>query len=484
MSSESRPEVRGSAAQEPLGDGRRVRQAERRFRRTLAATLGILIVAVGGLTAANAVHGPRILDGEINSSAAIERAQQRLVLQVDQPVVDVAPEDVVVEPATGFELETEGSTLTLRFDSALRYATEYRVEVTGAQGTATGARGDMTWSFETPDAEVHALQRAGEPGAPDRIVRRTLGGAEPEVVVEAPRIQEYAIVGQSIAVVSLDDDNVASLLLVAADGSGTSQVALPGEGSVTELHASGTTGLLGFVFTSRPDAAVQVPRVLSVYDTTDPSGVTRPVVGLDGEPLSVLDWLFVPGTTSIVAQDDEEALFLIDPLGDSAPSPLGAHSEMRGFIAGTTRLVVADPQQGSVIDLGTGETSVLDLPESDLPEGAGAGPLIALTSDSYLELVSTFDDATTGSGFSSRILRVDESGTEQLWAPAAEGTRVGSICLSPNGQFVAAETISAEGIPDGYPDVPGSTATSTVFIDIATGESSRGIAGFLVDWCG
>jgi len=157
---------------------------------------------------------------------------------------------------------------------------------------------------------------------------------------------------------------------------------------------------------------------------------------------------------------------------------------MRGFIAGTTRLVVADPQQGSTIDLATGETAPLDLPDADLPEGTVPGPLVVLGGDSYLELVSTFDDPTTGAGLASRIIRVDGDETRELWSPAAEGTRIGDICLSPNGQYLAVETISAEGMPDGYPDVPGSSATSTVFVDIETGDAGRGIAGFRVDWCG
>ena len=53
-------------------------------------------------------------------------------------------------------------------------------------------------------------------------------------------------------------------------------------------------------------------------------------------------------------------------------------AELRGFIPGTTTLVVADPDEGSTIDLATGETAPLDLPEAPLPEGAVPGRLRAV----------------------------------------------------------------------------------------------------------
>jgi hypothetical protein len=472
-----------------LGRPRGARRRERRFALSAGVVLGALALAAGGLTAANAVQGPRVLRGDVNASAAIERSGQRLVLQLDQPVAALDADDVELTPATPFEVESEGSTVTLRFTSPLAYDAEYVVGIPDVRGLATGATGGLEWSFSTPDPVVHVLQRAGAAGAAgqgaegDRIVRRDLDGVEPVVAFQADRIQDFALAGDSIAAATLDADGAADLRLVARDGSGDSRIALPGVGSIDELHGSGASGLFGWLYSSRSGEQPVVTRMLQVYDTTDTSGVARTVPGLDGEPIEVRDWLFVPGTSSMVVQAADDSILLIDPLSDAPPTPLGSHAELRGFIAGTTRLVVADPQQGSTIDLATGEQSPLELPQRELPPGAVPGALLALGPDSYVELVRTAGDAVTGEGQSAVLDLVTADGARELWRPAAAGTSVGAICLSPNGRVVAVEATSAEGVPDGYPGLPGSSATTTVFVDVASGDASRGIPGFRVDWC-
>ena len=59
-----------------------------RFRLTAAVTIGALLLAAVGLTVANTLQGPRLLDVQINAGAAVEGAGERLVLRVDQTVAD------------------------------------------------------------------------------------------------------------------------------------------------------------------------------------------------------------------------------------------------------------------------------------------------------------------------------------------------------------------------------------------------------------
>jgi hypothetical protein len=83
------------------------------------------------------------------------------------------------------------------------------------------------------------------------------------------------------------------------------------------------------------------------------------VSGFDGKPFEPLDWAFVPGTTSIVAQAADNSFYLIDPLHGTPTQPLGGHSRMYGFVPGSTTLIVDDNGDYKAIDLATGNTSTV-----------------------------------------------------------------------------------------------------------------------------
>jgi hypothetical protein len=80
------------------------------------------------------------------------------------------------------------------------------------------------------------------------------------------------------------------------------------------------------------------------------AGELIPVLGLDGKPLEQLDWAFVPGTTSIVAQTADSSFYLLDPLNDSPTQALGGRSRMYRFVPGPTTLIVDDNGDFKAID--------------------------------------------------------------------------------------------------------------------------------------
>ena len=205
------------------------------------------------------------------------------------------------------------------------------------------------------------------------------------------------------------------------------------------------------------------------------------MTGFAQKPLAVMDWMFVPGTTSVVVQDEDLQLYLIDGLEGGDPTPLGGHAEMRGFIPGTLKLVVADPESGSVIDLSAGTTTTLNLP---VPEGVPdyyPGKLELLSADSFVLLNSTY---APGAPSASVLVLTDPDGSRELFRTTSAGSRVRNFCLSPNGEFLAVEVISGEGVPDDYPADSGFSATSIYFVRVDDGTSNRGVNGFLPNWCG
>jgi len=475
-------------------DARRASRAEsRRFRRGLAATIGVLAGATAVLGAASLVQGPKLSDAAIDVERATRLADSRLVLELNQPVERVDG-SVTVTPAEPAELEIDGSRLIVSFERPLPYDEEFSVAVDGVVGSAQSTPSTIEHRFTTADEAVYTLVRRSPEGGSDVIRRSMIGDPTPADVLEAPRLRSFAHAGDVVVAVAIEADGT-NTLRVAGLGGATQTVAFPEPGTVTSIGGSSTQPLVAFAFTESgaggaegADAPAGVdPSAGSTLFTLDVSGAAAepvPVLGADGAPVSVNDWEFVPGTTSIVIQDVDGGFLLVDALGLSPTQPLGTHAELRGILPGTTDLVLADPDRGSLLDLATGESRDNVLPAADLPPDAYPGRVLQLDAEGthLLEvlLVSPDDE---GSVLTEALLtRVDGSETVVLHATAADSRRLAS-CVSPNGRLVAVETAPARAESDDYPGAPSLVGRLTTVVDIETGAVVLTQNGGFSDWC-
>jgi hypothetical protein len=457
----------------------RERAARRRFNRTWLTVVIVLAVAAAGLGVASVAQGPRLLSAAVNAGATIERSGQRLVLQADQPLATVEARDVTVEPAAPIELTADGARLTVQFTGMLRYATEYHVSVR-VLSAATGAASRLEYRFITPDLATFSLVRH-DPGADgtDRVVRHSLSGDTDDLtMLQVPRIQEYVRAGEAIAAVVLDERDAPSLVLVAPDGT-TTPVSVPSVRGIRSLRVASSGDLLGYLV--EDDDAAGTTR-LTLLDLSDASWVPIEVRGPAGTTLSVLDWTFAPGTTSVVAQAIDQQIYLVDPIAGSEATPLGQHTELRGFLGDTLRLVVADPDGGAIIDLTDGTTTDLGLPLAEVPPGLYPDAFVLTSSTSYVELY-TDPMGYADVGARSILYAVDAEGTRELFRPATATSRIGTVCLSPNGEYLAVEVVPGNAKRDDYRDAPGWSGTTIYYVDAASGATSRGVTGMAADWC-
>jgi hypothetical protein len=443
-----------------------------RFRLTAAVTIGVLLLAAAGLTVANTRQGPRLLDAQINPGAAVEGAGERLILRVDQTVAEPTTDQVSVTPTVPVERTTDGAALILRFADSLSYATTYEI-VAKVQSGTTGASATLTYSFRTPDGAFYTLERAAsnaDADAPDQIVHHLLGSPEQRVVRSQPRIEQYAVADPAIAVVTSDAAGAAALTVGPLDGSEPNQT-LADNSDISQLRSSGPSGLLGFVLTPLNDTDLGGGGQLHFYDPV--AGKLIKVSGFDGKPLEPLDWAFVPGTTSIVAQTADNSFYLIDPFNGRQTQPLGGHSRMYGFVPGSTTLIVDDSGDYKAIDLATGNTSTV--PALDLPEAAGLQQLLPLGGDrGYIGWMATQDGAAS-------VVVINDGNARQIYAEEPDATGgIQNICLSPNGQYLAVAKLPRDTATN--PDSSG-FANKTEFVDTATGRTDHDVAGSQVNWC-
>lgn len=468
---------------------RSTRRSGQRFVRLFYGSVAILAVMVGVLTAANFSQGPKLTSAEINVEGAVARSGQRLLLKTNQPLVSLDAKQVTVEPKTKVTASVTDSAIAIQFGGILRYNTTYTVKVGGVEGTFQDATSTLEYSFTTPDSDIYSLQRDVRVDSaglkrPDAIRRTTLlGRGSGDAVFSAPRIQEYGVLKDALAVVIVGDDETSSLEIVSLSGAEQVQVPLPTAGSVKGLRAAASENIIAYTFTSSPTAHGRKYRDTPfIYDLAAGSGLPTEVAGLDGLPMLVVDLDFVPGTTSLVVQAEDENVFLLDVLQEGTLTPLGQHSEIRGFIPGTRELVVADPTQGSTIDLTDGTVTVLALAESALSDTAYSGRLVLLNDRG--RYAQQFDrESTDTTEMISAITVTDDNASKVVYRTASESSRIRDYCVSPNGQYLAAEIFSADGVSDAYPNLQATTGLTIVLIDLETGASNRSVSGFLPGWC-
>jgi hypothetical protein len=482
MSTDSQPESLGAVARQKL-----------RFSRLTVGLILVLALVATGLGVINAVQGPRLSFGEVNPQALITRAAQRLILHANQPLAAVSADKLTIFPTATVGVSTDDNAVTLQFATSLNYHTEYSVSV-DVRSASTGIEGKLEFSFTTPDIDVYSLLRDTENSEsvqdnsdqdnPDQVLRHSLAGANSNsVVFEAPKIQEYARLIDRIAVVTLDEENAPTLMLTQPSQLPTTVVDTANASVIRQLRSDDSGTIFGYVLGGGQETAEGPSSRLFLYDLTNGTGLPEEITGFAGRPLTVMNWMFVPGTTSIVVQADDQQLYLIEAAAREAPTPLGQHMEMRGFIPNTLQLVVADPLSGSLIDLASGTTTVLDLPEPELLADRYPGKLVLLDERRFIELFTLIGtDAAGGQGGSELVIN-GTNGTITLFSTALTGGTIRNYCLSPNGEYLAVEVTSAEGRPDYYPSVSGFSATTVVFVRLGDGSSSRSVSGFMPDWC-
>ena len=454
----------------------------------LLTTLVILAVLAGGLALLNTTRGPRLQSAAINLESVITGPGQRLQFIADQPIADIARDQITMTPDAPVSVAVDGTAVTVTFDDALQYNTEYSIQIDPVIGLFQGARSSIEYEFTTADVELFTLFRDTRTTAdgmklPDAIQRGTLFGAgSGDVVFTADRIQEFAVLPGHLAVVTLDPENRNHLTIFSLTDDTELEIAIPADVVLTDLLASGSTNLVGFTLAGDPADGDDGPvDILYTYDVSEQSTVPQAVLGVDRQPLPVSDYVFVPNRTSLVAHGPDEAMYLIDVAADDDIVPLGQHTELRGLIPGTNSLVVADPTQGSTIDLSDGTVTALELPDdSEIGDAIPAQMEVVSPDGRYVRLYHAW-----GSDGSPRPLLAltDQSGTSFVYEPASPNTEIRDFCVSPNGQYVAVETGSQDGESDNYPTLPATSATMTTFVDLATGVSVRSINGFLPHWC-
>ncbi|CAN5246216.1 hypothetical protein BH11ACT5_BH11ACT5_23210 [soil metagenome] len=443
------------------------------FRRALALTVGALVVLCGVFLALGYLQGPKLSSAQVDTTGVVEQGGQQVRLFANQAVAQVAPSQVSVTPATGFTVSTQGDIIAVQFDSRLNYATDYRVTVTGVTSVYLNQPSTIDYTFTTATPTLHYLDRGD---TADDIVTTGLRGSDRAIIYSTPHIQDFAVLDEFLAVVTLNDDHTSSLSFVNTDTSVVEKVRLPDTGSISALDASAAGNTLGFTLTSSADGLGQKNNsTLYTIDLTA-GRAANPVLGLDGKPIDVLGWEFLPGTGTLLALTFERSLLLIDPASGTV-TPYGQFLSFDKVAPDGLSVTMTDTFGEVSLDLATGEVTRL---EPSPVDGAKAfqGATATLPNGDRIQKVVVPDP--TGRRFSSLLVYDDGTSARVLYQTPDDGGSISDFTVSPNGQYVAIETVpdASASVSDGYYLDARSTSVTTVLIDVESGAQTRSVEGF------
>ena len=472
---------------------------ERRYVRGIIATIVVLAILCGGFLVLNTLQGPKLSSATVDRTLVTSQAGQQLRLFANQNLAQITAKQVVVRPAAPVTVTTTGQVIAVQFDQRLDYGTRYSITVKGVHSSYQDQRAEFHYSFSTAAASLYYLDRAdpakGADGL-DSVVRTGLKGSASREVYSARHIQEFVVFSGLIAVVTIADDGTDRLDLVqVSDPTKVEHIALPVPGIVEKLQASPDGTRIGFVFSGGG-----VSDELMTVDLTGTHQVAA-VVGLNGQPLQVLDWFFLSarpasgagttagasaGSNSIVAQATDQSVTLIDPTNPTLATPLGTFSALEGESPDGTSILVADPL--SRISLRLRDLRETRLETHEVGGNQTFGGAMQLLADEGGQAASVqqaaVPDPRTGAYETYLLYQRGSSTTRILFGGQDYTGSIDDFSVSPNGQYVAVATVPdfATSTSDGYPHEPRATSVTTIFIEVATGRVVRSVAGFDVDW--
>jgi len=480
-----------------------------RFRRAFAITVGALAALCVLFVALAYLQGPKLESAQFDTDRAIAEPGQLLRLFANQSIAEVSADQVTIEPEVPFTVSTSGEVVAVTFASRLHYDTTYSVAIDGVTSSYSDKPATLSYTFTTGQVPLYYLDRgAGTPetdtpetDTPEtgtaEIIRTGVTGTERTVLFAGPRIQSFGMVTDTvIAVVSLTDSDTSTLQLVDTETGLTENVALPGDGTITNLQLSDSGTILAFEFTSAEVSAAQAgtdQADTAQTDTAPDPAYTRallrldldagrdiePVLGLDGTPLSVLDFTFAPASTDLVVHTIDSSIVRIG--ADGAISPLGQFTRM-GHLSIDDRVLTVFDQFGALaLELDTLETSRLEPSPLDglAPSGSDVD---MLPGGDRVQRVAVFHSDT--GRFDSLVVLDDGTTSRVLYqTPKSEGS-IDGFRVSPNGQYVAVEAVPnfENSVDDGYAVDRRSTTVQTIIVEVATGAVVRVVDGFDLEW--
>jgi hypothetical protein len=464
-------------------ESRRARGRRRRSRAFLlafAAVLGVLGVVSALGAVATVAQGPRVTSVSVDPAAAANGSGARVILTTTQSLREVEPSQVSVEPAADVTVDTSGRGVGVRFALPLRDDTAYTVTIADVQGVGGGPAAQLSTTFRTPPLEVFALQRGTGDG--DAVVRQGLDGGDPVTVFTHPHIEDFRATASHLVVSVRTDEDEAALIVTDLDGGNERELALPGDGFVTNLQTADRGERIGYTF-SDADLGEGGGRESVLFTASLAAGAadTAPAeVAIAGDDSRVAEWRFVPDTDSILVLGFDSRLLLAAADGSDA-APLGTALAIDGIARGSSQAIVERLEGRVVIDLTDG--SETPLPDPDPPLGI-ANDVVPLPGADQGSLRTYSEISAASVLVSTDVVHVGADAATTVLLGIGSADAALQTCVSPSGRY-AAVLVAPDAADNAYDRylLPLPERLETRIVEVDSGDEVSTLTGSTLSWC-
>ena len=442
--------------------------------------IAALVVVGAGGAAYSLTQGPRTSTVAVDTLSVAEAAGQRIIFTTNQPLAAIDPAQVTVDPAAPFTVEASGRNVAVQFTYPLDADTEYTVSIADVESASGGPTATISHAFTTGTPPIYVLQRRDDED--DAVFLTNITGDQAVPVFTHPQIEDYRASRDGLVVETSGGSGAASLTGMALDGSDPKALTVPGAGTIAGLQMVDHDGLVGYTYTDLDISAESgIESALYVSRLGDPAAEPERIeVGADPR---VVDFLFVPQTSSLVVLTFDGQLRLVDTARpDAEPVLLGGALGLSGIERGSGR-VIAEKSDGTVL------IDLTDLSETPLTQPAELetlgipGPVLPTVQGKTLRTFTQMGE--DGYPESQTVGLVDATGAfEPVFELPDGGDAVMQTCASPSGSHVAV-IVSPDLVDNPYDTYarPLPTRLETHIVDARTGEAVTVIAGTDISWC-
>jgi hypothetical protein len=456
---------------------RRARSRRRRtraFASAFAIVLGALAITGAAAAAVGVAQGPRVTAVSVDPAAAVAASGSRLIVTTSQALDPVDASQVTVDPEVPFAVDTSGRSVGVRFGTPLRDETTYTVTIQDVEGVGGGPTATLVESFTTPAIEVQLLQRAAD--GDDTIFRTDLSGEQAVALFTHPHIEDYRATRSHLVMSVRTDDDRAALISTSLTGEEPQNLALPGDGTVSNLQASDRGEMIGYTF-SDADLGAEGGLESALFTTSLATPDEPPTpIEVDGADPRVAEWRFVPETDSILLLGFDGTLLLTSSSGGDATA-LGSALSIDG-IAGTDAIV--ERLDGLVvIDLTTGDEEPLVVADEQF---GALGRVIPVPGGGTLRAYADVDESGLLSTIS--LVTVSDEGASQLVGEVEPTDALVQMCVSPSGRY-GAILVAPDAASNPYDTylLPMPERLETRIVELDDGAPVVSLAGFDISWC-
>ncbi len=455
--------------------GRAQRRRGRAFTSTFIVVVAVIAAVALGGAALSLVQGPRVTGVQVDPEAAVAASGSRVIFTTTQALADVDAEQVSVTPAAEFTVDTSGRSVGVRFALPLWDDTEYTVRIADVTAIGGGAASALEKTFTTPVLEFQLLQRGEDE---DTIFRTDVGG-DAHAVFRHPHIEDFRATRTHLVISTLDDAGRSHLVVTDRDGDDERELALPGDGVVSNLQSADRGDMVGYTFTDA-DIGADGGRESALYTASlQPADTEAPptAVALAGGDPRVIDWRFVPGTDSILMLTFDGALNLVSGAETVA---LGTAIGIDGIARGASQAIIERVDGPVVIDLATAQEQPL---AATAPADGQPGTITPLPGSSgatlrVLAQVDGFDLLSTD------VAVVSADGAATVVASVAPDDTLLHTCVSPSGRY-AALLVAPDAVNNPYDGylLPLPRRLETRIVALDDGSPVVDLAGLGISWC-